>query len=197
MNQKIGELSTNALAMLLVIAILFSVGGTFVSLSKLRASLGDITGAATSGTGTVSSTITNTTAITIHQSPVAFGNLASGALDDTTDSSPVPFQINNTGNVPINVTVNASALFTASSVNASSYRFSCGADEGPNCPTGSATSQTNMPTANDTLLNRTAIYDLPVANGNDSREVEIYVSVPVDEPGGAKSSTVTFQAVQI
>ncbi len=197
MDRK-AELSTNALAALLVVAILVSVGGTFVSLSKLRAdSISSITGAATSGTGTTTATVTNVTAITIHQSPVAFGSIGAGSKDDTTDGSPVPFQVNNTGNVPVNVTINASALFAAGSRNTSSYRFSCGADEGSNCPTGSATAVTDMPTANDTLLNRTAIYDLPVADGNDSREVEIYLSVPSDEPGGAKTSTVTFQAAQI
>ena len=197
MDRK-AELSTNALAALLVVAILVSVGGTFVSLSKLRAeSISAITGAATSGTGTTTATITNVTAITIHQSPVAFGSIAAGDQDDTTDSTPVPFQVNNSGNVPLNITVNASVLFTSPGVNRSSYRFSCGADEGPNCPTGSSTSATDMPTANDTGLNRTAIFDFPSANNNDSREVEIYISVPGDEAGGAKTSTITFQAAQV
>lgn len=187
--------------MVLILAIAISVAGTMMSWNKLHAtsttSLADVTGAVSSGTGTVTSTITNTTAITIHQSPVAFGSMSSGTQDDTTDGTPVAFQINNTGNVPLNVTVNASALFSGASTNSSSYQFSCGADEGPNCPTGSATSATNMPLANATGLNQTAIYDFPAANGNDSREVEIYVSIPTDEPGGAKTSTVTFQATQI
>lgn len=197
MDRK-AELSTNALAALLVVAILVSVGGTFVSLSKLRAdSISSITGAATSGTGTTTATITNITAITIHQSPVAFGSIAAGAQDSTTDNSPVPFQVNNTGNVPINLTINATTIFTSANVNGSSYQFSCGADEGANCPTGSATSVTDMPTANNTNLNRTAIYDLPSGDNNDSREVEIYISVPSDEPGGAKTSIATFQAAQV
>ncbi|MBI1969391.1 hypothetical protein HYS48_01740 [Candidatus Woesearchaeota archaeon] len=187
--------SNNTLAMLIVLAMVISLGGTWYSLSRLQV-LGFrvITGAQT---GTVTTAVTNVTAITIHQSPVAFGNLAASQKNDTTDNQPIPFSINNTGNVPINVTTNATALFTGGSRNASSYRFQCNVDEGPNCPVGSATAVTDMPTANDTGLNRTAIFDLQDESNNDSREVDIFLSIASDELGGSKTSTVTFTATQI
>lgn len=194
MQRTGGELSTNALALLLIIAILVSVSGTLMSLTRLRGeSLTAITGFVT---GTTTATVTNTTAISLPTSSISF-SLSQGSADNTTDGTPAPFNVQNDGNVPINVTINASALFNGSMTNASSFRFNCRANEGPNCPTGSTSSYTDMPLANDTNLNRTAIFDLPYQDNNDSRFVDILVNVPNDEPGGTRTSTVTFTAAQI
>ena len=193
--EKRAALTTNILAMFLGVAILISIGTTVFTLDRLHtASLTEITGAVT---GTANVTITNTTSISLPNSTVAFGDITIGTANDTTDNNPLPFQVRNDGSVNVNVTINASALFTGLTRNQSSYRFVCRADEGENCPTGSAASLTDMPTANDTLLNRTAVFDLPADDSNDSRFVDIEVRVPSDEPGGAKSSTVTFTAAQI
>ena len=195
-KRRAGELSTNALALLLVIAILVSVGGTLVSLSRLHAqSLEAITGGAT--TGTMTASVSNVTAISLQTATVAFGTVSLGTAYDTTGGSPAPFNVQNDGSVNVNVTINASAIFSGLTTNDSSYRFKCRLNEGPNCPTGSPSTFTDLPTANDTLLNRTAVYDLPFANTNDSRFVDIQINVPSDEPGGSKSSTVTFTATQI
>ncbi|HLC66679.1 MAG TPA: hypothetical protein VJK52_03495 [Candidatus Nanoarchaeia archaeon] len=191
-----GELSTNALALLLLIAISVSAGGMILSLGKLRGTaLEPITGFATSTTGTASATVINTTAISLVISNVSF-SLAQSQMDNTTDDSPGPFNVQNDGNVPVNVTINASALFISTNRNRSSFRFMCRQNEG-NCQSGSASSYTDMPTANDTLLNRTVIFDLPFQDFNDSRYVDILVNVPADEPGGLRTSTVTFTAAQI
>lgn len=193
--EKAGELQTNTLALLLVVAIVVSLAATTLSLHRLRAAtLADITGAVT---GTTSVVITNVTSISLPNSTVAFGDITIGTTNSTSDNVPLPFQVRNDGSVPVNVTINASAIFTGNARNASSYRFVCRADEGPNCPTGSAASLTDMPTANDTLLNRTAVFNLPSIDNNDSRFVDIEVRIPSDEPGGSKSSTVTFTAAQL
>ena len=41
-----------------------------------------------------------------------------------------------------------------------------------------------------------ALFDLPWQNANDSLAVQLQINVPDDETGGAKSSTVTFVAVE-
>ncbi|MBI1969082.1 hypothetical protein HYS48_00170 [Candidatus Woesearchaeota archaeon] len=196
MNKK--GISNNTLAVLIGLSIIVSLFGVWYSLSRLEIAqpgIEIITGAQT--TGTAQATVTNSTTITITTSTVNFGNLAIGAKDDTTDASPAPFAVRNDGNAPLNITINASALFSGGNQNASSYQFKCRADEGPNCPSGSPSSFTNMPTANDTGKNLTAVFDLQGADANDSRFVDIAVSVPIGETGGSKSSTVTFTAYQI
>ncbi|MBI1969390.1 hypothetical protein HYS48_01735 [Candidatus Woesearchaeota archaeon] len=190
-------ISNNTLAMLIVLAIVISLGGTWYSLIILKLGMPSLITITGTQTATTTVTVTNVTAIVISQSPVAFGDIARGDKNDTTDNAPAPFGINNTGNVPLNITTNASALFSAVSLNASAYRYNCTEGEGPNCPTGSTVTVTNMATANDTGLNRTAIFDLPPSDGNDSRDIDIFISVPTDESGGSKTSTVTFTAAQI
>ncbi|MBI1969080.1 right-handed parallel beta-helix repeat-containing protein [Candidatus Woesearchaeota archaeon] len=145
---------------------------------------------------TTSFTINSLVSILISQSPVAFGDIGAGEKNDTVDNAPAPFGINNTGNVNLNVTINASSFFSALSLNASAYQYNCTEGEGPNCPTGSTLTVTDMPLANATL-NRTAIFDLPWQGNNDSRDIDIFMSVPTDESGGLKTSTVTFTASQV
>ena len=196
MSFKKAELSANVLAFLLVVAIVVSVGGTLVSLSKLRAtSLESITGGVT--TGTTTATVTNVTAISLTTSTVAFGSVSVKTKYDTTGGSPAPFAIQNDGNVPINITLNGTRIFNSSNSNESSYQFKCRANEGPNCPAGSPSTFSNIPLDNDTLKSTTAVFDLEGGNANDSRFVDIQVYVPVDETGGAKTSTLTFTAAQI
>ncbi|MBI1969081.1 hypothetical protein HYS48_00165 [Candidatus Woesearchaeota archaeon] len=186
--------SNNTLAVLLVLSIFVSLTGTWYGFNRLPG-LAKITGAPTA---TTQLSVTNTTALSLPTSSIDFGSIGVGAQDDTSDGTPAPFNVQNDGNVPINITINASLFFGSTrGANASSYQFKCRANEGPNCPTGSPTSYTNMPTANDTGKNLTTVFDLPSPDTNDSRFVDIAVSVPSDELGGSKSSTVTFVATQI
>ena len=146
--------------------------------------------------------VTSVVSITLTTNAIAFGNIIIGQLNDTADDVPGPFIVQNDGNVAINVTVNASAIFTAGSVNSSSYRFQCGTSAiapttEATCTGAAPTTFQNMPLSNITVeADKTKLvhHDLMWQNTNDSLGIDISINVPDDEPGGAKSSTVTVVA---
>ncbi|MFH1590368.1 MAG: hypothetical protein ABIC95_00420 [archaeon] len=117
------EVSNKALAALLVAAIVVSLGGTFMVISKV----GIITidgapiGMATTPNGTVDITVQSTMSITLDDAAIAFGNcapLGGGAMgtitsEDNQDTATIcsafnaeDLEVRNNGNVP--VAVNAS-----------------------------------------------------------------------------------------
>lgn len=144
-------------------------------------------------TGTTQLNITTSIAISLPTSTVDFGEMTNLQTNDTTDNNPPPFRIQNDGNTKVNVTINATDLFTSDPNPTANYRFyAASSTEGTCFDTGSSTtSWTNMPvSATDFLayLNYTDSCDLA--------EIEIDVTVPSTESAGAKSSTVTFLASQ-
>ena len=128
------EISNRALAFLLVVAIVISLGGTILSLNRL--STVGFTGAATA-LGTTNLTITNAVAIDFINTNVNFGTgyvwptaaLITNCTMDTNATAPAntspqqacigftsvvgaPFNLRNDGNVNLNVTLQADANAT-------------------------------------------------------------------------------------
>jgi hypothetical protein len=114
------ELSNKALAVLLLAAVVVSLGGTIISLNRMNSI--ETVGFATTGTGIVNLSITSTLSITTNESSlVNFGactlnesrpiNLTSMDTEDTpqyctgTDNLPNNISVRNDGNVNVNVTI--------------------------------------------------------------------------------------------
>lgn len=186
--------SNNVLAGLVVLAMVISLAGTATTLSML----GQVPVVLTGGiTGTTSGTVTSQATISLPISSVSFGNMAVNENNDTTDYNPYPFVVQNDGSVDVNVTINATALWngTGATTTSSYYQFNSSENE-----TGSVFSTaadlvafTNM-TIDGAAVK--CVNRLKIDTGNDAANVNINVTVPSDEPAGAKSSTVTFTAVQ-
>jgi hypothetical protein len=185
--------SNNVLAVLVVIAIVISLTSIAATLNLLGR-VPSITGGIT---GTTNVTVPTEITITLPVSTVNFGTMALNSENDTTDGSPGPFVIQNDGSVCVNITVNATQLWSGTNATGTStyYRFQSACNE-TGCVTNSSedlvSSWTDMPIATTAvkLVNR-----LWYTDSKDAVNAHIYVKVPSDEPAGAKSSTVTFTAV--
>ncbi|MBU0962847.1 MAG: hypothetical protein KKD48_02995 [Nanoarchaeota archaeon] len=186
--------SNNLIGGLIIVAMLISIGSTALVLSEIE-SVPIITGRATSTPqGITNVTVGATTYITLPVAFIDFGSLYNNEINDTTDNSPAPFQLQNDGTVNVNVTIKGTNIFSGTgAANPSSYyQFACGAGEIA-CPTGSVVSFTNMPNSTSSTI---AVAQLPYVDSGDQVEMDIKVTVPADESAGAKTSTVTFTATQ-
>jgi len=181
-----GVSDTTWVAGLLVIALFISALGTFSAMNKLST-----TGLAS---GTTQANVLAESTISMVVSNVNFGDVLVNGVNDTTDDSPPPFQVQNDGSVAVDVAVNATALWsgTGATVTSSYYQFQCHSNESA-CGVGSQLTMADMPIDAASAL---AIDALPFANATDQTGVDIGILVPGDESIGAKSSTVTFTATQ-
>ncbi len=192
---KKGKTSNKALAVLVVLAIIISVGSTMMILNKIK--LGT-TGAAT---GIAKVNVTAIIAISLPVTTVDFGNIYQGYTDNTTDNNPFPLTVQNDGGVLVNVSiardVASSALFsgTGGGDNTSSFQFKIANSSEPNSfnYAASTTTWTNVPGI--TALGD-VIAELNYSDSNDLSEIELLINVPYDETPGAKNETLVFIAEQ-
>lgn len=177
--------SKNTIAIALCAVILVAAAGIIATTFS-----SGITGAIA---GTAGVTISSTVSISLPTSSIDFGTMTIGASESTSDGSPVPFVVQNDGNVKVDVNISATDLFTNASNPSSNYQFAVNTTGEGTCYNASAsvTSWTDMPSTS-TL----AIGQLNFPSSCDSSQVEIGITVPSEEPPGAKSSTVTFTASQ-
>jgi hypothetical protein len=143
-------------------------------------------------------TVATTVSISLPISSIDFGSMNLGSSDNTTDGSPAPFVIQNDGSVAVNVTVNATQLWSGSGATGTSsyYQFLSAENESgsvtdPNVDLVS--SWTDMPIATTAVK---VVDRLGFTDTADAVNVHIKVTVPSDEPAGVKSSTVIFTAIE-
>ncbi len=191
--------SNNLLTSLVVLAIIVSVAGIYSILgavSVMQVPFVPGTGVTGAATGTTQANVGQVAAISLIVNTVDFLTMNVNENNDTVDDSPGPFTVQNDGNLDVNVTINATALWDQDGYNETnqSYQFKCGNSTEWDCPLGSVeTAFVDMPVDSAAVL---VIADMPFQNPRDLLEVEINVTVPPAEPTGAKSSTVTFTGFQ-
>ncbi len=121
--------------------------------------------------------------------------LAEFRANDTSNDSPLPFILQNDGNCLVNVSINATSLFSEVPLDDSAYRFKIDnvtGEDGAFSWLGSLTSWTNMPSAAVVAID-SLVYD----DATDSAEIDIAIDVLGYEPAGNKNSTVVFSAEMI
>jgi len=132
-------------------------------------------------------------AINLTRDIVNFGSIITGS-NDTTDDSPLPFVLVNTGNVFVNVTMNATDLWTSVKNPSKYYQFKADNYSGQggafNWP-WSITTFTNVSNSTNILK---AISGFNYTIGKNTAEVDINITVPQTEGAGVRSSTITFVA---
>ena len=227
------EISNTGLVLLVVAAIVVSIGGTIFSISKIGQQPSNIiiTGLATSGIGTANLTVDTTASITLADDAINLGTIKPYDSNDSYQKNDF-WKVNNDGSVNVSIQVygtqqngngrgrgpfttatsaggclnnvttlslpgysfsSSSSCFqircnsTLSAVNASVNNIGCNA------------------TTNWTVLPAVAgqevfIFDLDYRAGGggnsvgDNATFAVNVTVPPDEPSGAKSQAVTFLA---
>jgi hypothetical protein len=133
-------------------------------------------------------TIPNTPGLVFVVNNTDFGAVARNTSKNTTTSAPPPFLVENTGNVPLNVTFKAnSQLYITSGLGNSSFQYKARENE-TSAYTGAQTSWTNI-SASTTALFTSLGYNASA----DAAYVDILIAPPYNEPAGAKSTTLTVQ----
>lgn len=188
------NISNNILAGLLIVAIVVGIGGMYAAVN-IQTQTAAATGFAT---GVANVTIPAKVQISLPVNTIDFGNLEISATNDTSDMDPAPFEIKNDGSVNVNITVEATDMFSGTGgANPSTYyQFKSAEKEAGsvvNDTTDLVTTWTNM-AATGNAVNFTTNFKFP--NANDELYGHIKLTVPDDESAGAKSSTVTFTASQ-
>ena len=148
-------------------------------------------------TGTASVTVATTVSISLPTSTAAFGSLQTLQTSNTTDLDPFPIVIRNDGNVNVNLTVNASSLWTSVTTTSSYFQFNVTENEtgsvvsnGVDLRQGTFINMTIGATP-EFLANRTKF-----AAANDELRLHLNVTVPEDEAAGAVTSTIDIRASQ-
>jgi len=209
------DLSNKSLALLLVAAIVVSLGGTLISLNKLNQQ-----GATGLAAGEVNLTITSNTSCNIDTN-VTFGtsgkpgglwilstngtNTGYGAFSDCLATAACyGMQINNTGNTNINITLltnyNASTFlggpqatvddFQGLAVNGTASGYST---VRPGCR-GLNESWFYI---NETVRPMHICTNLTWQDANDMLTIEYNVTIDVDTPAGGKTATITITCTQV
>ncbi len=140
-------------------------------------------------------TLVTSPTITLVTDVVNFTNMEVGESNDTSDNNPIPFKIQNDGNIAANVSVNATALWTSSyaPLNTSYYQFKANYSDEANSfdYANSATTWQNM-----SDVNKDVVAILNHTDANDVVNIDIGVLVALDEPPNWKTSNVLFTAVE-
>ncbi len=126
---------------------------------------------------------------------VNFGSLTVNEINDTTDNDPLPFMIENDGNVRLNISIYAqNALWDSEPLGTQYFTFKADNSTETNACAWPL-SQVSWAHVDGTTI---AQARLAVAylnfTGNDSVEIDIGIKVPPNEPKGAKSSTIVMEA---
>lgn len=134
-------------------------------------------------------------AISLPVNSINFGTMNLNDTNDTLDSIPQPFIIQNDGSVSVNITIEATNLWSDSgAANPSSYyRFQSAENETGSVPSTSdlVTTWTNIASIGNAIKFATR---LNYTDSNDTLKGHLYVLVPSEEAGGAKSSEIIFTA---
>ena len=215
------DISNRALAVLLLAAMVVSLGGTIISLNKLGSVT--TTGYATSDVGNVSLTVEGEISLTLDTynlinfgsctptggAPVVVNSEGGHATSSvcpgfTVAGADSNFSIRNDGNVNINVNITpgnrgeahgGDFLESASSSSAIAFRSIAGGSAGGNgCVSGLVATYTNFTTANQIRAcgNLTAAGVLGPTN--DSFTTHIEIVLPHNVPEGEDSVLLTFSA---
>ena len=124
-------------------------------------------------------------AITVIVPVVDFGSMNVSTNDATDDNNPPPIVVENSGNIPVNLTINGTAIWITAAGN---YWYYMGVNESNSFnESASVTSWTLMPL---TPPVSPQCIDLGYKDSNDTAEIEINVTSPSKEPPGAKSSEI-------
>ena len=127
---------------------------------------------------------------------VEFGEVERGTSDDTTDDEPGAVVVQNDGNSFLNVSINATSLFSSVSMPDSSYQAKIGVAtyEGVEETRSFDSGLSNTDWFNVPGITSLVIALLDYDNSSDIARTDILIDVPLDELAGQKESIMWFSA---
>ena len=186
------EPSNKALASLLVVLIVISGVSLFIVITKTAGP--GITGYASStGVGVTNVTVSEATYINVTDNFINLGVLEPGSTNNSENVADY-FNVQNDGSVDINISVYDEAS-PFSGTGCKTTPNSCYQVHGVSASGGSIdATYTNVP--RNATTQHGVCFDVPFVDGVDTDDCEIGVqmTIPVDEPSGTKSATMTIVA---
>ena len=191
------KLNNNLLSGGLIVVLLVVIGGIWISFNYVY----DLSGAATSHTGTTNVTVTAVTSCAINDSLISFGEMANGEYNQSIELNTTGgaggigdfMMLTNDGNTNITITVENSVWLWSTQGAASAYwAVRC-----ENVSDGNSTCTTTWQNVPAAAAGVTVVSKLtPVANAGgtplDNVTIGFNLTVPSDEPTGYHNGTVTF-----
>lgn len=209
------ESLNRSFVVLLIAAIVVSIGSTVINLSSLQR-IGSISGFALSAQGTVSFSVNESVSISLTDNTVNFGECVlnnsglitymsnetngttiSGFYCDGLSSGPDYMVLENDGNVNVlvNLSSNVSGVnFIGSPTNRGAFWFMATENETGSCTGTLANSWTNISAADPTTYS--VCTNLTNVDTNDALNVWFRLDLPDDTTVGTKSAQITFSAVK-
>jgi hypothetical protein len=120
-----------------------------------------------------------------------FGGMGANDNNDTLDNSPAPFVGRNNGNVMVNATINATAIFSSVALNTSYFQYLAANNESGSI--ASACSQTSFANMDSNLRN--LFCNLSHYDANDEVRIDLNITIPAAEGPGEKASIIQIVAV--
>ena len=198
------EMSNSTLALMVVAAILVSIIGSFISLTKLS-EIG-ATGYASSGTGLANLSVPSTVDITVVDQLIELGTVEQGQANDSDQADIQDFWlVNNTGSVNVSLRIrdtSQNAEGAGDGTNGFTGTTGCAATD--TCFYIKCNSTQSGYDCNDTYYTtetaygRYYIYDLSsdAADAGPQAVFGVNISVPDNEQAGNKEWTVDIQGAQ-
>jgi len=132
-------------------------------------------------------------AFSIVNDTLLFGSLNPNDRKNTTDGSIGPFNITNDGNVFLNITLNATNIWERTANPTVNYQYKVANSTSE--PGAFAWGKSNTSWAYIPSISGMAVVGyLNWTNEGDMASLDIHLTVPSDEPAGAKTSTINFEA---
>jgi len=157
---------------------------------KVAANDSEVLGAWTSSRNL---TITALVAISLPVNETNFGSLSVFDINDTSDNSPAPLEVQNDGNCLSNVSIVSTALWDTFPGNSSYFKFKVDnktGNEGAFNWLTSIIDWLQMPITGAIV----GISDLNYSTSKNVAETDIYLEVPYNEVPGAKTAIINFTA---
>nr|MBA4404667.1 hypothetical protein [Nanoarchaeum sp.] len=181
------RVNNNTLFILLVFSIFVFIAATLISFYYIQ-SLNFFTGKATDDIGNITLSVGSTLSCTTDLDDIiAFPSMPrsnSNTSENVTDF----INLSNDGNQNINATVNASEQLwdSASYVTPSTtWQIHCNSSTSGSC-------NTTYGNVQNSSLSHKVVYDLQPGAGSDQALLGFLVTIPADEPTGAKNGQVVF-----
>ena len=196
------EVSNKLLAVLVVVAMVVSIGGTMTMVSVFPGRPPVITGRAGTQTaqGIALVDLQSEASIRLIVQIVDFDTIAHGEYNDTTDYSPHPFVLENNGTDKINVSMwqeNGALLWSDYGTQACPECFQYNVTKNDSCTYVAATDWSDIVNESGgwTPTDGNLVQNLSQGTGTKTIDIQLNISVPSDEPAGSKSATMRFYAV--
>jgi len=132
--------------------------------------------------------ISSLIAIDLPNAFVDFGSMDISEINDTTDDSPAPLLLENTGNARVNISMNASQLWDSIAYAASNNSMSKVRSYSGNASWAN-TSWFQLPTITGSVI---AVSDLNYSSGSNGLAFDVLLEVPGSEPPGDKTFNINF-----